>query len=88
MGLLGTLVGAVGGLLTRKITETAPDGAQMTRRKARRFTRAAFYVLAAVLIYHFLLWPVLNFHFPEYGFPPIGAELLTALAGLFSGLGF
>lgn len=88
MGLLGTLVGAAGGLLTRKITETAPDGAQATRRKARRFTRAAAYTLAAVLIYHFLLWPVLNFHFPEYGFPPIGAELLTALAGLFSGLGF
>ena len=81
-GLLGTLVGAVGGLLTRKITETAPDGAQVTRRKARRFTRAAFYVLAAVLIYHFLLWPILNFHFPEYGFPPIGPELLSVLAGI------
>lgn len=88
MGLLGTLVGAVGGLLTRKITETAPDGAQTTRRKPRRFTYAAFYVLAAVLLYHFLLWPVLNFHFPEYGFPPIDAALLSVLAGLGSGLGF
>ena len=82
MGLLGTLVGAVGGLLTRKITETAPDGAQVTRRKARPFTCAAAYTLAVVLLYHFLLWPILNFHFPEYGFPPIGPELLSVLAGL------
>lgn len=88
MGLFGILAKTAGGLLTRKITETAPDGVQVTRRKARRFTRAAVHVLSAALIYHFLLWPVLNHHFPEYGFPPLGAELLTALAGLFSGLGF
>ena len=88
MGLLGTLVGAVGGLLTRKITETAPDGARVARRTPRRFTRCAGYALAALLFYHFLLWPVLNFHFPEYGFPPIGAELLSVLTGLGSGLGF
>ena len=82
MGLLGTLAGAVGGLLTRRITETAPDGAQATRRKPRRFTCAAFCVLSAVLLYHFLIWPVLNFHFPEYGFPPIDAALLSVLAGI------
>ena len=81
-GLLGTLVGAVGGLLTRRITETAPDGARVTRRKPRRFTRFAGWVLAAVVLYHFLLWPILNFHFPEYGFPPIGPELLSVLAGI------
>ncbi|MDE7063864.1 MAG: hypothetical protein K2O70_00110 [Desulfovibrionaceae bacterium] len=84
MGLLGTLAKTAGGLLTRKITETAPDAARTTRRATRRFTRWAGYVLTAALIYHFLLWPVLNHHFPEYGFPPLGLELLTGLfaAGL------
>lgn len=82
MGWLGSLIGAVGGVFVKNVARVAQDSAETVKRRPRRFTRWAGWVLAAVLAYHFLVWPILNVHFPEYGFPPIGPELLSVLAGL------
>lgn len=90
MGLLTTVAGTVagglarglGGLFTRRRTVTDDNGAQREVRTARPFTVSLGVLLACLLLYHFLLWPILNFHYPEYGFPPIDVALLSALAGL------
>ena len=37
-------------------------------------------------MYHFLIWPVLNFHFPEYGFPPIDLGAIAASLAAVGGL--
>ena len=59
-----------------------PDGAQVTRRKARKSTKALAYVLGFMVVWHFILWPVLNYFFPEVCFPPIDAGLLSGLLSL------
>ena len=52
-------------------------------RRTRPVPALLFSVTAFLLIYHFLVWPLLNHHFPEYGFPPIDlAALGAALAAM------
>ena len=86
MGLLGSVIGGVargvGGLFVKQVSAVAEDGTENVNRRATRFTKAAGVIVGLALLYHFLLWPSLNFHFPEYGFPPIDADLLSILAGL------
>lgn len=83
MGLLSTALGAVGGLLFRKVTSVADDGAKVTKRKPKAFTLYMFWMIAIALVYQILVWPVLNYHFPEYGFPPIeAAAILSALSAV------
>lgn len=64
MGMLSTIAGGLAGLFVKKVITTEPDGARVTRRKARKST------------------PVLNYFFPEVGFPPIDAGLLSGLLSL------
>ena len=81
--LVPALVAAVSGLFFRRVTTTDADGNESERRKARPVPAALFALLVFLMLYHFLVWPVLNYHFPEYGFPPldlaaIGAALTAA----------
>lgn len=39
-------------------------------------------LLGLACLWHYLLWPILNFHFPEYGFPAIRLDGLDGLGGL------
>lgn len=83
MGLLGTALGWVGSRFVRKVTTVDTEtGDESTKRQATPFGKASIVVIGCALLYHFILWPVLNYHFPHYGFPPIDAALLTVLTGL------
>lgn len=82
MGVLSTLAGGLASLFVKKVTTMEPDGARVTRRKARRFTKPLAYVLGFMVAWHFVLWPVLNYFFPEVGFPPIDDGLLSGLLSL------
>lgn len=42
-------------------------------------------LLGLACLWHYLLWPILNFHFPEYGFPDIRLNGMDGL-GKFLGL--
>ena len=84
--IIPTLVASVVGLFVRKVTVADADGKESERRKARPVPAALASLLAFLLLYQFLIWPVLTYHFPEYGFPPldlatIGAAL-TAAGGM------
>ena len=81
--LVPALVAAVSGLFFRRVTTTDADGNESERRKARPVPAALFALLA---LYHFLIWPVLNFHFPEYGFPPIDLNAIGAALAAAGGM--
>ena len=81
--LVPALVAAVSGLFFRRVTTTDADGNKSERRKARPVPAALFVLLVFLMLYHFLVWPVLNYHDREYGVSPldlaaIGAALTAA----------
>ena len=84
--LIPALAAAVSGLFFRRVTATDADGNESERRKARPVPAALFALLAFLALYHFLIWPVLNFHFPEYGFPPIDLNAIGAALAAAGGI--
>lgn len=75
-----TLISAVSGLFFRRGDSEKPG----TGKQMRPLPTALCVLLAFLALYYFLVWPILNFHFPEYGFPPLD---VTALGAAFAALG-
>lgn len=81
---LPALVAAVSGLLFRRAGASGRDGGHDggeegdRPRKARSLPALLAALLAFLALYHFLVWPVLNHHFPEYDFPPLDLAALSA----------
>lgn len=82
MGILSTIAGGLAGLFIKKVTVMEQDGAQVTRHKTRKSTKALACVLGFMVAWHYILWPMLNYFFPEVGFPPIDAGLLSGMLSL------
>lgn len=83
MGILSSIAGGIAGMFVKKITSTADDGTETEQKKMRPFPVAALAVFAFALLHHFYIWPLLNYFFPNIGFPAISAELLSVLGALF-----
>lgn len=79
--VLGGVARGVGGLFTKTRTTTADDGTETESHRVRPFPASLAALLVFLLLYHLLIWPWLNYHFPEYGFPPLDLSLLSTLAG-------
>ena len=81
---LPALVAAVSGLLFRRAGASDRDGGHDggeegdRPRTARSLSALLAALLAFLALYHFLVWPVLNHHFPEYDFPPLDLAALSA----------
>ncbi len=81
---LPALVAAVSGLLFRRAGASDRDGGHDggeegdRPRKGRSLPALLAALLAFLALYHFLVWPVLNHHFPEYDFPPLDLAALSA----------
>lgn len=83
MGLLGAAIGGLGRLFIRKVTTTNDEtGDESTTRQATPFGKASAVIIGCTLLYHYIVWPILNHHFPQYGFPDIDAIVLSALGGI------
>lgn len=86
MGLSGNVIGGVvrgvGRLFVKTGSAVADDGTENVTRRPTRFSWSVGAVLGFAVLWHFLLWPLLNHWFPEVGFPPVTTELLSILAGL------
>lgn len=82
MGLLSTVAGGIAGMFVKKVISTDTAGKETEKSTMRPFPTAAIVVLGCALLYHVFIWPVLNYHFPEYGFPPLGTELLSVLLSI------
>ena len=82
-GLLGAAIGGLARLFVRKVTTTNEEtGDESTRRQATPFGKASAVIIGCTLLYHYIVWPILNYHFPQYGFPDIDSIVLSALGGL------
>lgn len=92
--ILGPALGFLGSIFFRKVTEavTGTDASDLAgshtttppaaRRKPRALTKPFFYVVGAVCLYYFIIYPVISYHWPHYNFPPIEATLLNVLFSL------
>lgn len=80
--VLGGVARGVGSLFTKTRTATADDGTETAVRKLRPFPASLAALLVFLLLYHLLIRPWLNYHFPEYGFPPLDLSLLPTLLEL------
>lgn len=80
--VLPALIGALGSWFFRKTTTTDDAGSTTECRKARPVPVALTLVIAFFVLWYFLIHPILSYHFPEYGFPSIGAEILAAIAAI------
>lgn len=79
MGLLGAALGWVGSKFVRTVTTTDENGDESTKRQTTRFGKGSIIVLGCALLYHYIVWPILNYHFPQYGFPDIDSIILSAV---------
>lgn len=87
MSILKTLGKKAAGLVVKKVTTVEPDGCggeeEVTRTKAREGVKGIGWIAGFLLVWHFLLQPVLAHHFPDYSFPALDFGWLS---GLFLGL--
>lgn len=80
---LPALLAAVSGLLFRRAGAPGQDGdndggKESGPRRGRTVPALLAALLVFLALYHFLVWPVLNHHFPEYDFPPLDLAALSA----------
>lgn len=83
--IIGSALGFIGSFFFRKVTESAPSGQPVTRRRATPMSKTLVYVLSAACVYHFLVYPIISYHWPHYNFPPIDAALLNIVLGMGGG---
>lgn len=83
MGLLGAALGGLGRLFVRKVTSVNEDtGDESTKRQATPFGKASVIVVGCALLYHYIVWPIINYHFPQYGFQDIDSVVLSVIGGI------
>lgn len=82
MGLLGTALGWVGSKLVRTVITTDDNGEESTKRQVTPFGKTSAVIIGCALLYHYIVWPMLNYHYPQYGFPDIDAIVLSAIGGI------
>ena len=82
-GLLGAALGWVGSKFVRTVTTTNEEtGEGNTKRQATPFGKASAVIVGCTLLYHYIVWPILNYHCPQYGFPDIDSIVLSTLASI------
>ncbi len=82
-GLLGAAIGGLARLFVRKVTTTNEDtGEDNTKRQATPFGKASLVILGCALLYHYIVWPIINYHFPQYGFQDIDSFVLSVISGI------
>lgn len=81
-GLLGAALGWVGSKFVRTVTTTDENGEESTKRQATGVGKGSIIVVGCALLYHFIVWPIINYHWPEYDFPPIDGGLLSVLTSI------
>ena len=82
-GLFGAAIGGLARLFVRKVTTTNEEtGEDNTKRQATPFGKASAVIVGCTLLYHYIVWPILNYHYPQYGFPDIDSIVLSTLASI------
>lgn len=87
MSLLARIAKGAAGLFVKKVTTLEPDGdggtEEITKTRPREGLKGLGWIAGFLLFWHFLLQPVLAYHFPNYHFPSLDFGWIS---GLFMGL--
>ena len=80
--LVPAIATLVGSWLFKKVTKDDGEGHEVETRKARPVPFTITFAMVFLVMWHFVLHPVLSYHYPEYGFPHISETLLGALVAI------
>lgn len=87
MSGLGKVLKGAAAIFVKKVTTVEADGdgetQEVTRTRPREGLKGLGWIMGFLLFWHFLLQPVLAYHFPDYHFPSLD---FGWLGGLFMGL--
>lgn len=81
--VLPAIISAVAGFLFRRGRDDTGNSIAPDKRRAP--SQAILYILAFLLIWFFIVHPVLSYHYPEYNFPGIGPDVLGAVFAALGG---
>lgn len=83
MSLLKEIAKKAAGLVVKKVTTVEPDGCggeeEITRTKAREGVKGIGWIAGFLMLWHFILQPILVHHFPGYDFPGLDFGWITSL---------
>ena len=79
MGALKTAVSFMGRLFVKKVTVVDPDGEENTKTSPREGWKGLGWIVGFLILWHFVLQPVLAHHFSDYDFPALDWGWLTGL---------
>lgn len=79
MGVITTLARKAAGIFVKKVALPGPDGAPVTRVTPRGGIRGAGWIVLFLLAWHFVIQPVLSYHFPQYSFPVLDFGWLSGI---------
>ncbi|MBD5608555.1 MAG: hypothetical protein HDQ93_06875 [Desulfovibrio sp.] len=81
--LFKKILSGVANLFVKKVTVIDPEGEEVTQTKPREGVKGIGWITAFLIVWHFILHPVLTYHFPDYSFPALDGGWIS---GLFLGL--
>lgn len=83
MSGIGKILMSAAAIFVKRVTTLEPDGEggteEITRTRPREGVKGAIWISGFLLAWHFLLQPVLSFHFPHYHFPALDFGWLGSL---------
>ncbi len=79
MNALKEIVKKAAGLVVKKVTTVEPDGEEVTKTKAREGVKGLGWIAGFLVLWHFILQPILAHHFPGYDFPALDFGWVTSL---------
>lgn len=77
--ILGKIAKGAASVLVKKVTTVNESGEEVTKTKAREGVKGIGWIAGFLLAWHFLLQPVLAYHFPHYSFPTLDGGWFTGL---------
>lgn len=83
MSGIGKLLKGVAAVFVKKVTTLESDGEggteEVTRTRPREGVKGIGWITGFLLVWHFLMQPVLSYHFPHYHFPALDFGWLGSL---------
>lgn len=77
--ILGGMVKNAANILVKKVTTVEPDGEEVTKTKAREGVKGIGWIVGFLLVWHFILQPLLSYFFPQCAFPALDCGWLGTL---------
>lgn len=79
MSLLEKVARGAASVLVKKVTTIDAGGEEVTRTRPREGVKGIGWITGFLIVWHFLIQPVLSYHFPSYNFPALDFGWVSGL---------